>query len=402
MAKFNAAFWKWFGKSKVVDAEGRPLVVYHGTNRKFWEFKESLPERLGDPEGVVAGSCRMGGFYFTTDKRIARGFGKRVIAAYLRAERIFDYENPRQIEVLVRYLRTLPTFAAWDERDVRDGDWKIMERSEELQDFLRARYDSYFVNEHAPEGYANKSIVVFSPTQIKSATGNRGTWSRTDPDIRRNPGPGYRKPGDRVYFEYHCYESPESSDAELWFRSHQRVTVLKLTERGGGDTKRERCANGEPAAYDVKFADGFIGTAVEDELVDSKKQFFRPDSPRRSGRNPAVGRCFVDAYMAVLKDTKVGPKNALLSSFDEVAIVHGKARVADAETGKPKAGPHAWVEFRAGKFWFVYDPANNLLTGRDTYYKDYDAKPKQRYSKAQVTKLRKVHKHCGPFSSGGS
>jgi ADP-Ribosyltransferase in polyvalent proteins/Large polyvalent protein associated domain 22 len=33
------AFWKWFGDSKVVDEEGRPLVVYHGTTATFDQFK---------------------------------------------------------------------------------------------------------------------------------------------------------------------------------------------------------------------------------------------------------------------------------------------------------------------------------------------------------------------------
>lgn len=28
-------FWKWFGDSKVVDADGKPLVVYHGTASDF-------------------------------------------------------------------------------------------------------------------------------------------------------------------------------------------------------------------------------------------------------------------------------------------------------------------------------------------------------------------------------
>ena len=31
-------FWKWFGDSKVVDDQGRPLVVYHGTDVTFDEF----------------------------------------------------------------------------------------------------------------------------------------------------------------------------------------------------------------------------------------------------------------------------------------------------------------------------------------------------------------------------
>ncbi len=33
-----------------------------------------------------------------------------------------------------------------------------------------------------------------------------------------------RNVGDVVWFEYHCWESPESSDAEIWYRSHQKVT----------------------------------------------------------------------------------------------------------------------------------------------------------------------------------
>lgn len=33
------AFRNWFGDSKVVDAAGNPLVVYHGTNTDFSEFQ---------------------------------------------------------------------------------------------------------------------------------------------------------------------------------------------------------------------------------------------------------------------------------------------------------------------------------------------------------------------------
>jgi len=32
------AFKRWFGDSKVVDENGKPLVVYHGTNRDFDAF----------------------------------------------------------------------------------------------------------------------------------------------------------------------------------------------------------------------------------------------------------------------------------------------------------------------------------------------------------------------------
>lgn len=39
------AFKRWFGVSKVVDAQGRPLVVYHGTNGEFYVFDMAFAER---------------------------------------------------------------------------------------------------------------------------------------------------------------------------------------------------------------------------------------------------------------------------------------------------------------------------------------------------------------------
>lgn len=35
-------FWKWFGNSKVIDNTGRPLVVHHGTSKKFKAFNPKL------------------------------------------------------------------------------------------------------------------------------------------------------------------------------------------------------------------------------------------------------------------------------------------------------------------------------------------------------------------------
>lgn len=90
---------------------------------------------------------------------------------------------------------------------------------------------------------------------------------------------GYLKLGIRRYFEYHCFESDQSCDAALWYRSHQRVRVLELVEPGYGKTKADRADNGQPAVYKVGFNDGFVGDVFEDELYSTKKQFFRPDPP---------------------------------------------------------------------------------------------------------------------------
>ena len=92
-------------------------------------------------------------------------------------------------------------------------------------------------------------------------------------------------PGTSVWFEYHCWESPKSGDAELWYRSHQRVTVIGLDPDGEvpeiGSTFKSRCANAIQAVYKIKFSDGYVGTAFEDECLDSVAEYERPDPPVR-------------------------------------------------------------------------------------------------------------------------
>jgi hypothetical protein len=72
----------------------------------------------------------------------------------------------------------------------------------------------------------------------------------------------------RRWFEYHCYEGEDSSDAELWHHTHQQVIVLK------------RLIDVDPEVgkmYWVKFSDGFEYTVCNDELLKDKSEFERPD-----------------------------------------------------------------------------------------------------------------------------
>lgn len=89
------------------------------------------------------------------------------------------------------------------------------------------------------------------------------------------------KIGNEYWFEYHCFESPASCDAEIWYRSHQKVYVLSISEPGNGDTPQERGEAGEPRVYKVRFKDGLEWDVFEDELMDSPEEFYRPDPPEK-------------------------------------------------------------------------------------------------------------------------
>lgn len=156
-------FRRWFGDSKVVDVEGKPLVVYHGTADEFDEFSAS---NYGGIEG---------GIFFTVDKVTADNFAvsasetvgadPRVLAVYLAIS------NPKKIdasEIMDDGCHSFNhEFAAVD-RARREGHDGLLIRN---------------VPEH--DGRVANQFVVFRPEQIKSAIGNRGTFDPSDPNILR-------------------------------------------------------------------------------------------------------------------------------------------------------------------------------------------------------------------------
>ena len=88
------------------------------------------------------------------------------------------------------------------------------------------------------------------------------------------------KVGKTFWFEYHCYESPESCDAEIWYRSHQKVKVIGVSE-WSYDDKEWRQEDGNPRVYLVEWIDGYQYDVFEDELFESPNEFYRPSPPKR-------------------------------------------------------------------------------------------------------------------------
>ncbi|KKL68725.1 hypothetical protein LCGC14_2122130 [marine sediment metagenome] len=72
---------------------------------------------------------------------------------------------------------------------------------------------------------------------------------------------------EKKWFEYHCLESEKSTDAILWHHTHQEVTVLNKIPPSESDLEM----------YMVRFKDGLEYSVFADELVNSVKDFYRPD-----------------------------------------------------------------------------------------------------------------------------
>lgn len=151
-------FKAWFGDSKVVDENGKPLKVYHGTSAEFEQFNLDyfgLNDKgyLGD--GFYFGSQTVASAYGT------KGDAGRVIPAYLSLKKPFEITPENWKEQLGRIRALKEDGKSVREELTKDGFDGVIDRS------------SGKISE----------IVAFDPTQIKSATSNTGAFSRTDPRI---------------------------------------------------------------------------------------------------------------------------------------------------------------------------------------------------------------------------
>ena len=80
--QYNDGLSEWFGESKVVDSEGNPLLVYHGSKSKFNTYDKDKIS-TGGSEGILQYGH---GFYFSNRKDIAVQYGENVHSVYLKIE----------------------------------------------------------------------------------------------------------------------------------------------------------------------------------------------------------------------------------------------------------------------------------------------------------------------------
>jgi hypothetical protein len=166
----EANFQRWFGDSKVVDAEGKPLVVYHGTASTGIENFESWRGVAGhfafDPEFANNYADEAHRDAVSDGYSIEQGAGGVVYPVYLKAENIFDLRK-KEHRNLVGIKEEI-------------GSYETLEQNADA--IKSAGFDSYYDFEYDSSSPPN-GIGVFSPAQIKSATGNDGSFDSCGPNI---------------------------------------------------------------------------------------------------------------------------------------------------------------------------------------------------------------------------
>lgn len=228
-------FKRWFGDwqnhpenaSKVVNEDGTPKVVYHGTNAEFNTFQQEN-----------------GAYFFSESMDYAESMadergGNRIIEAYLKMK------NPYTVKLAPKQFTDNIAEAPSIRYAKEHGhDGVIFEYDGSKEDLA---YDKFY--------------VVFDSAQIKSATDNIGTFDKTNPDIRYSSQDGR-------------YRDLMGEKAAQYVRRLESRLVNELAENLSvpGQAKREVLRPMAEEALRSFFTDGQLDRAKLNDLFETAYQ----------------------------------------------------------------------------------------------------------------------------------
>lgn len=202
-------FKRWFGDSKAVVAvnadTGQPLVsskepkkfvpqvMYHTTRNDFSEFEIG---RLTKNSGTFGDwETSRAAVFVTPELGASEAYGKsggqfaagaNVMPLYVKAENPLDLSGGFIPQRIADRFDEIGFNSRW----LYQFDWSKFD-GEEGKDFVEAAkklgYDSVIFNDENPDtGESFEAYALFSPTQLKSATGNSGEFDPENPDITKS------------------------------------------------------------------------------------------------------------------------------------------------------------------------------------------------------------------------
>jgi hypothetical protein len=233
----DTAFKRWFGDSKIVDAEGNPLVVYHGTDADITTFWDKFAGSNTPNKGMYGQAPG----YFTSDVATANAYaiGNAERKAYASGQKAPSFvETPsgkvrEGANVMPVYLSIQNPLEVASHSDLDKfirrvaGSGQLGAKS--VTAVLKGLgYDGVVVD-------GGKEIVPFNSNQIKSAIGNEGTYQTSE---------------NNILYRTAKYASPEMEAAGKAldpFVSKQRGVSEKIK------------ANATGLAFETQLVDRFAG-----------------------------------------------------------------------------------------------------------------------------------------------
>ena len=259
-------FKKWFGKSAIRDESGNPMIMYHGTLDKFTDFnrgshfgtKKAATERIQDKQ-----------IQTNTDN------SGEIKPVYLKIEKPLEmvdlfvepgFENYWKNYEAEGYGKDASNLEREGVRLSKKYDNLKNKENLEWTEFLSSEGYDGVIYENLAEDAGSLSFIAFSPEQIKSATGNRGTFDAGERNILFMPASEAKnlKSGDMLTLDDKSLKlflpSPSNPNASLSEFKGKNVQVLTSDLSVVGNKKADGvdvAFTGGPGYLSVNDAWGF-------------------------------------------------------------------------------------------------------------------------------------------------
>jgi hypothetical protein len=254
------AFKKWFGDwekdpksaSKIIDDNGEPLVLYHGTDVKFNQFDLS---KIGEGSDILGK-----GIYLTENRAVANFYAnfvakKRYIKGY--EEGIFGTENPvyesdasekaKKHEVIYEFFVNAKSKVSINEMEVDDSLKKIFIESlrymfgDMSKDIINSRID--FANKNSNEIRNYRGIIIYLIEQFPDSKNDVISYIKS---------------------KYDCILFDPTSDFESDFKNYQNYVVF--------NPNQVKLADGTNTTFDssnddIRFEQGGVAESTTPDYL---------------------------------------------------------------------------------------------------------------------------------------
>jgi hypothetical protein len=257
LPEFKAWFGDWENdpenSSKVVDSNGEPLVVYHGTDNDFNDFKSFKNIHFFTQSKNEA-------HWFVNEHKIIKDKKDIVIKkCFLNIRKIFNGDNVSDLEKqkitnIINnvddlddlylggdYLYYKKEFGKEKLSDIdyilfllkSSDNYMVLEQDVFINWFMKEKYNGFIVTEY---GFKKKNYAVFNSNQIKLADGTNTTFDSNNPDIRFDEGGGVKNTNEikgSYVWEYALYYGSEnhSESENPIFDAKEQILETNYVER---------------------------------------------------------------------------------------------------------------------------------------------------------------------------
>jgi len=347
-----------------------PRPMYHATTANDIESFRPGVERDGVAGAIFTAANPHDAIGVSEFKYGKNPEGLNVHKLYVRAENPWDPNNKQHVEALARHLEKndpgidkLPPYRDDDGQQMKSslrdrlsmGDWQTIERPE-AQKYIRGNHDGFYEREH---NASDETLAVFDPKQLKSATGNKGTWDPEDGRIS------------------YSLKAPDTDEFKNWFGDSKAKddegNPIRVYRGEHGETDQEIQSRRGSISFGDKEAANAYAQTPNDLKLDGTAEHSRVIPAYLRIEKPWINDKTGDPFVDISHIAKtLGPEEAKRVALEHADIIQGTDNWQENFSGKYDSVADM-VKRNPGEINKLYMDAYHLLDDKDFVKKLKDA-----------------------------